>query len=154
MVFALEGMRFALPGSAVREVVRATAVAPLPDAPGVVEGVIDYRGLAVPVLGARVRFGLPRLPLDPSQHFIVADAGGRTVALRVDRALDTLDLPSEDWTAAVDVAPGGLRSPAVARLADGLVVIHDLTSFLSGEESIRLDRALADDEATPPKGIR
>jgi purine-binding chemotaxis protein CheW len=143
VVFALHGERFALQGRAVREVVRAVAVAALPDAPGVVEGVINYRGRLAPVLDVRSRFGLPPQLLDPSQHFILADAGSRLVALRVDRALDLLEVPADAIEAADSVAPGSRRTEGVARLPDGLVVIHDLERFLSLDEGNALDAALS-----------
>lgn len=142
VVFALHGERFALQGRAVREVVRAVAVAALPDAPGVVDGVINYRGRLVPVLDVRSRFGLPPQRLDPSQHFILAEAGSRLVALRVDRALDLLEVPADAIESAASVAPGSRRTEGVARLPDGLVVIHDLERFLSLDEGTALDASL------------
>lgn len=143
VVFALHGERFALQGRAVREAVRAVAVAALPDAPGVVEGVINYRGRLAPVLDVRARFGLPPQRLDPGQHFILAEAGSRLVALRVDRALDLLEVPADAIESAASVAPGSRRTEGVARLADGLVVIHDLERFLSLDEGNALDGALS-----------
>lgn len=142
VVFALHGERFALHGRAVREVVRAVAVAALPDAPEVVEGVINYRGRLAPVLNVRGRFGLPPMPLDPTQHFVLAEAGSRLVALRVDRALDVLEIPAEAIEAGASVAPGSRRTAGVARLPDGLLVIHDLERFLSLDEGAALDASL------------
>lgn len=143
VVFALQGERFALQGRAVREVVRAVAVAALPDAPGVVEGVINYRGRLAPVLDVRSRFGLPPKLLDPSQHFILAETATRLVALRVDRALDLLKVPADAIESGGRVAPGSRRTEGVARLPDGLVVIHDLERFLSSDEENALDAALS-----------
>ena len=76
----------AFPTADVRELVRAVAITPLPNAPAVIEGVVNVRGRVLPVLDVRARFRLPAKPLDPSDHFIVASAGPRGVILRVDRA--------------------------------------------------------------------
>ena len=48
LVFHLNAQRYGLPVADVQEVVRAVAVAPLPKAPRIVEGVIDVRGRLVP----------------------------------------------------------------------------------------------------------
>jgi purine-binding chemotaxis protein CheW len=132
LVFELAGRRYGLAARAVRELHRAVAVTPLPNAPAVVEGVIDVHGAIVPVYDLRARFGLPRCAVDPSHHLIVAFAGGRTVALRVDRAHELV-------REALREAPFG---GGVATLRDGLVVVHDLDRFLSDAEATALDRAL------------
>lgn len=142
LVFLLHEARFAVRGEAVREVVRSVAVARLPDAPGIVEGVVNCRGRVVPVLDVRGRFGLPARPLDPDQHFVLADAGPRVVALRVDRALDLLEVSEDDIESAGSAAPGSRYTEGVARLPDGLLVIHDLERFLSLDEGARLDASL------------
>src|SRR5205085_11996004 len=86
LVFEVAGRRFGLPAAAVKEVVRAVALAPLPKAPAVVEGVINLRGTVVPVLDIRGRFRLPQKPLAPSDQLIIARTGPRLAALHVDWA--------------------------------------------------------------------
>lgn len=146
LVFTLDDNRYALLAENVREVVRAVAIARLPKAPSIIEGVINVRGVLVPVLDIRRRFGLPARPLDPAQHLIVATAGGRTVALRVDRVHDLVDVRANDIEMAEPVAPGAEHVAGIARLAHGLLVIHDLEGFLALDEGARLEAALADRE--------
>ena len=57
--FSLEGQRYALPLSVVRRVVFAVQVTLLPNAPGIVLGVVDFHGDVIPVLNVRRRFQLP-----------------------------------------------------------------------------------------------
>lgn len=142
LVFALGEHRFAVPASSVVEVVRVVASAALPGAPAIVEGVINVRGALVPVLDIRARFGVPPISVDPEQHLIIARAGRCTVALRVDRALD-LTTVAEDAVEAVErVAPGTPLVAGVARLPDGVLVIHDLDRFLALDEAVQLDAAI------------
>jgi len=147
LVFALDAHRFALPAEAVIAVVRVVASAPLPGAPEIVEGVINVRGTIVPVLDVRVRFGFPGTEVDPDQHLVVARAGPRVVALRVDRALTLLTIPDDAIEPVECVAPGARLVAGVARLPDGVLVIHDLERFLSLDEGKRLDAALAAESA-------
>lgn len=124
------------------EVARTVAVAPLPKAPPIVEGVINVRGSLVPVLDIRQRFGMPPSALTPDQHLIIARSGPRVVALRVDRALDLVVVDEDSIHSAARVAPGVEYVAGIARLADGLLVIHDLESFLSLDEAQQVDAAI------------
>lgn len=142
LVFTLGDARFGLHAMLVREVVRAVAIAPLPKAPAIVEGVINYRGTIVPVLDVRQRFRLDPAPLDPRQHFVVAQAGARLVALRVDRATELVTVSEASIRPAATAVPGTEYVAGIAQLPDGLLVIHDLERFLALEESEQLERAV------------
>jgi purine-binding chemotaxis protein CheW len=142
LVFELEGQRYGLPTADVRELVRAVTITPLPNAPAVIEGVVNVRGRVLPVLDMRARFHLPARPLDPSDHFIVASAGPRGVILRVDRATHLAVVAEGSVQPRETLGPGAAYVAGVARLEDGLVLIHDLTTFLSAAEAGSLDEAL------------
>lgn len=143
LVFQVEHARYGLAVRDVREILRAVAIARLPRAPGVVEGLIDVRGTLVPVLDTRRRFGLPEKALDPGDHLVLARAGDRTVALRVDRIISVLELDAGDVEGLGSALPHAENLSGVARLPEGLVLIYDVHTFLSQAESEMLDRALA-----------
>ena len=142
LVFEVGGQRYGLPAADVLELVRAVTITPLPDAPAVIEGVVNVRGRVLPVLDVRARFRLPAQPLDPSEHFIVASTGARGVILRVDRATH-LALVDESAIQSPPT-PGANAGPVagVAALDDGMILIHDLATFLSSAEAESLDEAL------------
>jgi purine-binding chemotaxis protein CheW len=142
LVFEVGGQKYALPTADVRELVRAVAITPLPGAPSVIEGVVDVRGCVLAVLDVRARFRLPPKALDPSDHFIVASAGPRGVILRVDRATHLALVDEASVQPPETLGPGAAYVAGVARLEGGLVLIHDLTTFLSAAESASLDEAL------------
>ena len=142
VVFEIGGQLYGLPASDVRELLRAVAIVPLPRAPAVVEGVINLRGQVVPVLDIRSRFRLPPRPLAPADHLIIARAGERLVALRVDRATDLVRLRTADVEDAKGLVPGAEYVAWVAKVPDNLVLIHDLRTFLSRAEAAALDEAL------------
>ncbi|MGH7465356.1 MAG: chemotaxis protein CheW [Longimicrobiales bacterium] len=143
LVVQLDDLRIGLPADVVREILAATTIAPLPAAPAIVEGVLNVRGLLVPVLDLRTRFGLRAVGVHPDQHFVIANAGARRVALRVDRALNVTSVAPEAFEAADRVVPGVPHVSALARLPDGVLVIHDLERFLSLDEGRDMDEALS-----------
>jgi purine-binding chemotaxis protein CheW len=143
LLFELATQRFAIATADVFEVVRAVALRALPNAPAVVEGIINLRGEAVPVLDIRERFGLPAKLLALTDHFLIVRVGQRRVALRVDRALALHALPALSLEQAINL-PRALRHVAgIAVLDDELVLLHDLPAFLSDVEGRQLNQALA-----------
>jgi purine-binding chemotaxis protein CheW len=154
LVFLLDDVRCALPLDVVREVVRAVRITPLPTAPDVVEGVIDVRGDIVPVLDLRARLGLDARSVSPDHVLILAEAGGRTIAVRADRV---------EWIAEAEADAGELVEPeriargigylaGVARTREGMVMVHDLAAFLRQGEAEALEAALAAHPEHGPAG--
>lgn len=142
LAFAVGPERFAVRAGLVHETVRAVTVSAVPDAPAVVEGAINYRGRVIPVVDVRRRIGLPTRPLSPAQHFIIVEAGPRSVALRVDRALELITVGADAIESSAQAVPGAHYTEGIARLPDGLLVLHDLERFLSLDEGRSVDAAL------------
>jgi purine-binding chemotaxis protein CheW len=150
VVFEAGGQRYGLPAADVREVLRAAALTPLPGAPAVIEGVLNVRGAIVTVLDLRARFRLPPKVLEPSDHLIVATAGPRVVALRADRALGLVRLAADLVEDPRRLVPGTEYVAGVAPVEDGLLLIHDLRTFLSASEAATLDDALRNEPEGEP----
>lgn len=142
LLFEVSGGRFAIPMCDVVEVVRAVAIRTLPAAPAITLGIIDLRGEIVPVLDVRVRFGSPAKPLELSDQFIIAQAGPRRVALHVDAALGLETLTVLAVQDAGNLPSAIQHVSGVAATDEGLVLIHDLRSFLTQAEAQALDAAL------------
>lgn len=143
MVLSLAGQQYALPVGAVEEIIRAVAVARLPDAPGITEGVIDVRGQFVPVLDVRRCFGLAARAIAPADHFVIARAGTRVVALRGDGPARIERVSTERIRTTGEIVPGISGVAGLVTLPDGIVLIADLAAFLSAAESHALDAALS-----------
>jgi purine-binding chemotaxis protein CheW len=91
----------------------------------------------------RLRFGAPRRHVAPEDHFILVSATGRTVALHVDTILDLTDIDTNAITNATATLPSTKYIGGVAPMSDGLVLIHDVDTFLSVVEAETLEDALA-----------
>lgn len=141
LVFQLDARLHAVPLAAVERVVAAVDVTPLPGAPAAVLGAIDLAGRIVPVFCLRRRFLLPVRPLSPADQFVVVRTPRRTLALVVDEVREVAD-SSGPWADAGVLAPGLEPFQGVARLPDGLLLIHDLERLLSADEEQALAGAL------------
>ncbi|HXG51694.1 MAG TPA: chemotaxis protein CheW [candidate division Zixibacteria bacterium] len=142
LLFTLDDRKYALPLEAVREVVRAVGITPLPEAPAVVLGLIDVRGEIVAVFDPRERFRLPKRDVELGDRLILARASKRSVALLVDGVAGVLETSPEEIVAAKTILSGLELVQGVVQLPDGLALIHDLDRFLSADEERRLDEAL------------
>jgi purine-binding chemotaxis protein CheW len=149
-VFELAGYRYGVAEAATRGFLRVPSIVPLPEAPLIVEGVVNIRGTVVPVLDIRKRFRLPAKPPHPADHLVLAQAGSRLVALRVDRVLGIEDVDPKDIADAAALTQGAQYVAGVAKLPEGLVVIHDLSTFLAEAEGRDFDAALENSSVALP----
>jgi purine-binding chemotaxis protein CheW len=143
LLFELAAQRFAVPLGDVIEVVRAVAIRKLPAAPPITLGIIDVRGEILPVLDVRARFAVAPKLLDLSDQFVLAHAGPRKVALHVDRTICLMQLSMLPASHARNLTRSFEHLAGVASTEEGLVLIHDLSAFLSQAEADTLDAALA-----------
>ena len=143
VVFTLNEWRYALHLAAVERIVLIAAITPLPKAPEIVLGVVDIQGHIVPVVDIRKRFRLPERQIQLSDHLIIASTCKHAVALRVDEVGGVITRPHEDRTTAEQILPNLQYLEGVVKLEDGLILIHDLDTFLSPVEAQQLERVMA-----------
>ncbi len=141
LVVELDAWRVGLLAAAIVELSPVVASTPLPGTPPFVDGVIDWRGRAIPAVDLGIRFGRPPRPVHLSDHLVIAKTSGRHVALRVNRASELVTVHRSDLESATGLTPA-LQVVGLVRLATGMVVVHDLDAFLSVDEAALLDRAL------------
>lgn len=142
IAFALDDQRVALSLSSVERIVRLVEITPLPQAPAIVLGVVNLQGRIIPVLDVRRRFGWAGREPDVTNQLIIARTARRSVALLVDRVLDILHPSAGSVLEGDAILPRLDYMKGVVKLPDGLVLIHDLDTFLSLEEEAAVDRAL------------
>ncbi len=142
LVFSFDDRSYALPLSQVERVVHAVDVTPLPQAPEIVLGVIDFQTKILPVFNMRRRFGLMEREVDIHDQFIIASTTKRTVALVVDSAKNVLEYREEQVVRAEQFCSQLQQIDGVVQLEDGMVLIHDLERFLALDEETMLKSAM------------
>lgn len=142
VVFLLEHRRYALILSTVQRIVHVVDIVPLPKAPEIVLGVINVNGRVIPVLDIRKRFRLPEREINLTDHLIIATSLQKTVALLVDTVIGVIQHSAAEQIPADRVLSGMEYVRGVVKLEDGLVLIHDLDTFLSLGEQKVMDNAL------------
>ena len=140
--FSLAGQGYAVPLPQVQRVVHVAEVAPLPKAPEVVLGVINFAGRVIPVVDLRLRFSLPVKETELYDFLIIARTSRRELAFLADKVAGVIDCPDEELISAAKIVPGLESLQGVMRLQDGLIFIHDLDHFLSLDEEKSLTEAV------------
>ena len=146
LAFFLDDQQFGLHLPAVQRVVRAVEITPLPKGPEIVLGVMNVQGRIIPVVNVRKRFRLPEEEMNLNDQLIIADTSKRTVALLVNEVGGVLEYPAQEVTTADKIVPGLEYVEGVVKLEDGMILIHNLDTFLSLEEEKVLEEALRIDD--------
>lgn len=142
LLVTLDDLRLALPLDAVVEVLPALAYTPLPTAPPVVVGVANLRGEPLPILDLRIRLaGEPRDP-HPDHHVVVCRVADRSVGVWLDHVTGLEEIAADDLVETSKVARAE-HVEGVGLLPDGTVLVCDVASFLSADEALGLEAALA-----------
>jgi purine-binding chemotaxis protein CheW len=142
VIFTLDEQSFALPLRSVVKVIQAIEVRYLPKAPDIIAGIINIKGLILPVADIRKRFGLAVHEIGPDDQIIIADTGKRKIAITVDNVNSVRNLTPDQLFAGKDTLPFAEHLSGVAKVDDGLVLIYDLDNFLSLDEQMILDKAM------------
>ena len=119
LVFRLADGEFGLPIEAVDEVARAPdRVTRVPKAPRFLEGIINLRGVVLPVVDQRRRFDMPRLDQSDGRRLVVVRTGGHRAGLIVDSVSEVLRTTADAIKDAPDL------NEEIARLVHGVVNIE------------------------------
>jgi purine-binding chemotaxis protein CheW len=129
LVISLAGQRFALRISAVVRVLRPVEVIPLPDAPEIVSGLINYHGKVIPLLNVGRLLLMPGDAPGFEGALIVVRIADRLAAIHADDVVGPFDFSAEDIVPPDDILPGLGRMEGVAVLRDGIAYIYDLGRF-------------------------
>lgn len=143
VVWLLDERRYALPLAQVQRVLLAIDVTPLPDAPQLVLGVVNVQGRIMPVVDLRQRLGLQRREARLSDHLMLVRTARRWLGFFVDAVQGVVYHAAAAWVPAEDVAPRMGCVAGVLKLADDLVLIHDLDALLPLDDELALDLALS-----------
>lgn len=136
LVFEVEGRSYGIPALDVVEVVRAATLSPLPMRSETVEGLLNLRGRVLPVFDVRRMFQLPAREITHTDHLVVVQKNGRGAALRVDQALDLVQLQFEDQPASESTGAGKDVVAAIGRLQEGIVHVLDTSRLLAADEEV------------------
>jgi len=139
VLFNIDSLRYAFQLSAVERVVPSVEVTPLPQAPDIVLGVVNYQRLIIPVVDIRKRFRLPAREISLVDQFIVAKTPKRLIIIVADSVSGVYELDKYQIVDSAEEFPYTVYLYGIAKMDTNIVLITDIEKFLSLNEEQILD---------------
>ncbi len=143
IVFALAHEEYGIEVDKVRTIERLMPITRVPKTPEFVKGVINLRGVVIPVIDLRGRFGLPESDLGDNSRIIIVAANDLEVGFIVDSANDVIDLSSDAIENPPEVV-GGVKAKYLSGVAkigeERLLILLNLSEVLNRSEIIQLEQ--------------
>ncbi len=95
LTFLVEDQSFGVPISEVVQIVGVQEITKVPHFPPYAKGVINLRGLIIPIVDIRLRFDKPEIPYTERTCIIVTNIRDRHIGLAVDNVDDVLSIGDE-----------------------------------------------------------
>ena len=136
LVFVLGGEEYGVDILKVQEIRGYEKVTPLPAAPAYLKGVVNLRGVIVPVIDLRVKFGMADPTYDSFTVVVILRIAARVIGVVVDAVSDVMRLAPGDVKAAPHLGTL-LDASYLAGLAtkdERMILLVDIEKFLSSGE--------------------
>lgn len=152
VTFRVGTAEYGLAINAITEVIRPLKITPLPRMPEFIEGVVNLRGVIIPIVDLRRRFALAEIGNDQRKMRMLITKGAVPAAVRggtgllglvVDEVREVLHVPRKDIDAAPEAARGERADfiTGMGKVGEQLIILLDISKILSQQESTELAEA-------------
>jgi purine-binding chemotaxis protein CheW len=148
VVFDLAGEHYGVDIGTVREIIQMQTVTRVPGSASFVEGLINLRGVVVPVVDLRKRFGQESAEHDKDTRIMVIHCDGQDIGMIVDSVTEVLRITSDlvEPPSSLIVNVDSKYLLGIAKLTDRLVILLDTDRVLSRDEQGALMSIAAHEE--------
>ena len=145
LTFTLGAEEYGVDILKVQEIRGVDQVTRLPDAPEFIKGVINLRGLIVPVVDMRLKFRLSQATYDETTVMVVLVVAGRTIGVVVDGVSDVLRLDASQVRPVPDLGSAIDRKflTGLGVVDQRMLILLDIERLMTSEEMGLVERALA-----------
>lgn len=130
VVFDLDNEEYAAPIEDLREIIRIPEIAPVPNAPEFIRGILNLRGTIVVVIDLEKRFHLTRKGQAAASHIIITQVKDNAFGLIVDKVSEVLRVP----VSKIQPTPSLVSSKIHADYLKGVAVIEEQKQEQAPEE--------------------
>lgn len=143
ITFLIDGQMGAFPMQAVKRIIRAVAVSPLPDAPALLEGVINYHGAVIPVFNLRKKLKLSEKPVSPTDRFLLLQHKGKYICLPVDDVTGFDEIEQQKIDSAAELWDGLQGARKIAKTDSSFIFVEDPAEFFRLLDQEDINEALS-----------
>jgi purine-binding chemotaxis protein CheW len=141
--FAIGDEQYGVDIMAVREIKEWSGVTQLPNQPDYMRGVLNLRGVMVPIIDLRCRFGQGLTDATPVHVVIVVQVDNMTVGLLADRVLDIVSVEASQIQPVPQISRGSR-----ANFLSGLVTVDEAMIALISLDRLFTERSDMEASAT------
>ena len=142
LTFRLGGEEYGIDILRVQEIRSYEPPTRIANAPAYLKGVVNLRGVIVPIVDLRVRLGCESAEYNTFTVVIVLNVKGRVVGAVVDSVSDVMELPVEAIRPAPAMATTGLDSACltgIASVGERMLILMDIEALMSSPDMGLLD---------------
>jgi purine-binding chemotaxis protein CheW len=143
IVFALGREEYGVEVDKVRTIERMQPITRVPKTPVFVKGVINLRGVVIPVIDLRERFGLEQREFTDNSRIIIVAVDDLEVGMIVDSANDVIDIDTDTINDPPEIV-GGIKAKylrGVATVGDNrLLVLLNLQEVFDNNEIAQMEQ--------------
>lgn len=146
LTFRLEDEQYSVSVYSVREVLEYVPITRLPQTAAYLKGVINLRGMGIPFIDLRTKFGMPEAPITKDTSIVVLDIQGRDGLLIIGALADSVQEVIELEDTDIEPAPRFGNNMAIEYIQgigkkDGkFIIILNIDRILSTDEIIDLSQ--------------
>jgi len=152
VTFQVGSEEYGLDINAITEVIRPLKITPLPRMPEFIEGVVNLRGVIIPIVDLRKRFALAEIHNEPRKMRMLITKGAVPVVRRrgkellglvVDYVQEVLHVPRKEIAPPPGAATGEHADfiSGMGKVGERLIIIVDIARILSQQERSALEEA-------------
>jgi purine-binding chemotaxis protein CheW len=142
LTFSLGAEEYAVDILKVQEIRGYEAVTHIANTPAFIKGVINLRGVIVPIVDLRIKFGTAEPAYDQFTVVIVLNVLGRVVGAVVDSVSDVVNLSAEQVRPAPELGAVDTRYlTGLGTIDSRMLIIVDIERLLSSAEMQLFDSA-------------
>jgi len=135
LVFGLDAQEYAIGIQKVQEIRGYDPVTRIANAPDYIKGVINLRGVIVPIIDMRIRFGSAAPGYDAATVVIILNVVGHVVGMVVDSVADVVELTPEQIRPAPEM-PAAMDASYLAglgTLGERMLILIDIDRLMSSD---------------------
>ncbi len=143
LTFTLGNEEYGIDILKVQEIRGYDAVTTIANAPDFIKGVINLRGIIVPIVDMRIKFNLGKVSYDETTVVIILNVANRVVGMVVDGVSDVTTLkgdeikPPPEFGAGLDVR----YLEGLGTVGDRMIILVDIEKLMSSRDMELIGRA-------------
>ena len=144
LAFTLGSEEYCIDILKVQEIRGYEAVTPIPNTPAFMKGVVNLRGLIVPIIDLRIKLELEKVTYDQFTVVIILSICGRIVGIVVDSVSDVIALAADEIKEAPQLG-AAIKTDYIDGLATldaRMLIIIDIEKLATMEEIVSLEKVL------------